>query len=54
MIDPVNPTNNVYLNGVGPDPYGAEGEGKWRMLKEKISSIAITTTVERIMGIAEE
>lgn len=21
IVDPVNPANNVYLSGVGPDPY---------------------------------
>jgi hypothetical protein len=50
IIDPVNPTNNLYLNGVGPDPYGAAGDGNWRMIKQKISSIDITKTAERIMA----
>ena len=49
IVDPVNPANNVYLSGLGPDPYAEVGDGKWRMLRERISTIDITKTAEKIM-----
>ena len=35
IIDPVNPANNVYLSGVGPDPYQV-GDNDWGTLKWKV------------------
>ena len=36
IIDPVNPANNVYLSGVGPDPYQV-GDNDWGTFKSKVA-----------------
>ena len=38
IIDPVNPANNVYLSGVGPDPYEV-GVNDWGTFKRKVATI---------------
>ena len=37
IVDPVNPANNVYLSGVGPDPYGI-GDNDWGTFKGKVAN----------------
>lgn len=37
IVDPVNPTNNVYLSGVGPDPYEV-GDSDWGTFKKKVAN----------------
>jgi hypothetical protein len=36
IVDPVNPANNVYLSGVGPDPYEV-GDSNWGTFKRKVA-----------------
>lgn len=36
IVDPVNPANNVYLSGVGPDPYEV-GDNDWGTFKKKVA-----------------
>ena len=41
IIDPVNLANNVYLSGVGPDPYEV-GVNDWGTFKRKVATIDLT------------
>ena len=40
IVDPVNPANNLYLSGVGKDPYD-DGSGRWEEFKVKVKSIKL-------------
>ena len=44
IVDPANPTNNLYKSGVGPDPYGPGG-GKWGRFREKVRAIDLTVKI---------
>ena len=41
IIDPINPANNVYLSGVGPDPYQV-GDNDWGTFKRMAATIDLT------------
>ena len=49
IIDPANPSNNVYKSGIGPNLYGV-GDGKWGTLQKEISDIDLTVTAELTMA----
>ena len=42
IVDPVNPANNVYLSGVGPDPYEVGTNNDWGTFKRKAATIDLT------------
>jgi hypothetical protein len=42
IVDPVNPANNVYLSGVGPDPYEVAANNDWGTFKMKAATIDLT------------
>ncbi len=47
IIDPVNPSNNVYLSGIGGV---AKGDGKWDVFAAKIDSLKLEHTEMQLMG----
>ena len=48
IVDPVNPSNNVYLSGVGPVTYGP-GDGKWDIFARRVGTIDLSINAEAIM-----
>lgn len=50
IIDPANPSNNLYKSGVGPNPYGV-GDGKWATFRHEIDTLDLTVRAECTMGI---
>ncbi len=42
IIDPANPTNNLYKTGIGP------GDGDWTLFTRYIDSLDLTKTIDEV------